>query len=180
MPDEVLSEDDDDRPVAGFFGKLPVTGDFVWRGLPDAFRRHWDAWLTRHVAPLQRNGCSFPPGGLRFSLPSGGRLAAGVILPGEDSAGRLYPLTLLIIAGGKLSPGQIDGWCDAAVALQPETLAPDALWEALDALPAPGGEGPASGPFLLWAAGHPPQAAAPDDPEAALRRIIPPPPPSSG
>ena len=102
-----------------------------------------------------------------------------MILSGEDSAGRLYPLTLLIIAGGKLSPGQIDGWCDAAVALQPETLAPDALWAALDALPAPGPEGPASGPFLLWAAGQPPQAAVPDDPEAVLRRIIAAP-PSSG
>ena len=74
---------DDDRPVAGFFGKLPATGDFVCRGLPDAFRKPWDSWLTRYIAPLQRGGHSFPQGGLRFRLPSGGHLAAGVILPSQ-------------------------------------------------------------------------------------------------
>ena len=31
MPDEVLTSDDESRPVVGFFGKLPATGDFVWR-----------------------------------------------------------------------------------------------------------------------------------------------------
>ena len=53
MPDEVLTPGGADarRPVAAIFGKLPATGDFVWRGLPDAFRKHWDFWLTRHIAP---------------------------------------------------------------------------------------------------------------------------------
>jgi len=44
MPDEVLTPgqpQDDQRPVAGFFGKLPATGDFVWRGLPDGFRKYY-------------------------------------------------------------------------------------------------------------------------------------------
>ena len=148
MPDDVLTADDDDRPVAGLFGKLPATGDFVWRGLPDGFRKPWDAWLTRHIAPLQRGGATFPPAGLRFRLPSGGRLAAGMILPSQDSAGRQFPLSLLLIAQGDLTPVQIDPWCDAALGLPRET--PDDLWRAPAALPTPHPLGLAAGPPALW------------------------------
>lgn len=175
MPDEVLTPweaDDERRPVAGFFGKLPTTGDFVWRGLPDGFRRHWDAWLTRHIAPLQRKGWAFPPGGLRFRLPSGGRLAVGVILPSQDSADRLFPLSLLLIAEADLTPVQIDPWCDAALALQPATLPPEALWQALDALPAPVPAGPVNGPPQLWSIGHPILTADAPDAGAAIARLV--------
>ncbi|MFC3086593.1 type VI secretion system-associated protein TagF [Tabrizicola soli] len=171
MPDEVLTPEDD-RPVAGFFGKLPATGDFVWRGLPDAFRPNWDAWLTRHIAPLLRDGATFPPGGLRFRLPSGGRLAAGVILPSQDSAGRRFPLSLLLIAEGELTADQIDRWSDAALALSPDSLAPDALWLALDTLPAPAPGAPPDGPLLLWTPGHPPLPAQASDPAPALRSLL--------
>ena len=177
MPDEVLTPqklgDDDRRPVAGVFGKMPTTGDFVWRGLPAAFRKHWDFWLTRHIVPLGRAGAVFPPGGLRFSLPSGGRLAAGVVLPSHDSANRHFPLSLLLIADGTLSQDQIDPWCDAALALRPDGLSPDALWVALDALPAPmpGGE-PASGAMQLWARGGPSITTEPADPGAALHHLL--------
>lgn len=172
MSDEVLTQDDDHRPVAGFFGKLPATGDFVWRGLPDAFRKAWDTWLTRHIAPLQRDGRVFPPAGLRFRLPSGGHLAGGVILPSEDSAGRLFPLSLVLIADGDLSPGQIDLWCDAALALRPATLAPDPLWHALDALPGADPQGEVIGPMQLWGAGGPLLSCASSDPREALLQLI--------
>lgn len=171
MPDEILTEDDP-RPVAAIFGKLPATGDFVWRGLPDAFRKHWDYWLTRHIAHLQRHGHTFPPGGLRFRLPSGGRLAAGVILPSRDKAGRHFPLSLLLLADGDLTVPQVDPWCDAALALRPETLAPDDLWLALDALPAPEPASPASGPMQLWTPGHPAVTTDPSAPEEALRHLL--------
>lgn len=174
MPDEVLTPDGDHRPVAGFFGKLSATGDFVWRGLPDAFRKHWDAWLTRHIAPLQRHGHSFPAGRLRFRLPSGGRLAVGVILPSQDSAGRQFPLSLLLIANGDMTQAQIDLWCDAALLLCPETLSPDDLWHALDGLPAPIPQGPAAGPMQLWIAGHPPITTLAEDPDTTLRKLLPP------
>lgn len=172
MPDEVLTPGDDRRPVAAIFGKLPATGDFVWRGLPDAFRKHWDFWLTRHIAHLQRHGHVFPSGGLRFSLPSGGRLAAGVILPSRDKAGRHFPLSLLLLADGDLEPREIDAWCDAALALRPETLAPDDLWQALDALPAAEPTGAASGPMQLWTPGQAPIETDPAAPEAALRLLL--------
>ena len=171
MPDEVLTHDDK-RPVAAIFGKLPATGDFVWRGLPDAFRKHWDFWLTRHIAHLQRHGHAFPPGGLRFRLPSGGRLAAGVILPSRDKAGRHFPLSLLLLADGDLALPEIDSWCDAALSLQPETLDPDALWHALDALRSPIAAGPATGPMLLWTQGLPPIATDATTPETALRQLL--------
>lgn len=172
MPDEVLTPDDDRRPVAGFFGKLPATGDFVWRGLPDGFRKAWDAWLTRHIAPLQRDRRVFPASGLRFRLPSGGHLAAGVILPSADSAGRRFPLSLVLIADSDLSPEQIDPWCDAALVLCPATLAPDPLWHALDALPGPDPQGEASGPMQLWRAGGTLLSCAPADPDDALRLLL--------
>lgn len=171
MPDEVLT-DDDRRPVAGFFGKLPSTGDFVWRGLPDAFRKHWDFWLTRHVAPLQNHGRSYPDGGLRFRLPSGNRLAAGLILLGQDSAGRGFPLSLLLIADGDLTCAEIDRWCDAALDLAPDTLTPEQLWHALDALAAPDPHGAASGPMQLWTRGGPPVATDPATPRIALEQLF--------
>lgn len=172
MSDEVLTPEDDVRPVAGLFGKLPATGDFVWRGLPDAFRKHWDFWLTRHVAPLLRHGPGLPDSGIRFRLPSGGRLAAGLILPSQDSAGRHFPLSLLLLANGDLTPGQIDPWCDAALALRPETLAPDDLWHALDALPAPAPGAAASGPMQLWTPGQSPLTSDATAPEPALRQLL--------
>lgn len=172
MSDEVLIPEDDRRPVAAIFGKLPATGDFVWRGLPEAFRKHWDLWITRHIVPLERAGGSYPPGGLRFSLPSGGRLAAGVILPSQDKAGRRFPLTLMLIAEGAMALDQIDVWCDAAVALGPENLSPDDLWIGLDALPAPETGGPANGRMQVWTPGGSPVPTDPADPDVALGTLM--------
>jgi type VI secretion system protein ImpM len=175
MPREVLTPDDsseDDRPLVGFFGKLPATGDFVSRGLPDAFRRHWDSWLTRNIVPLQHRGVAFPRGGLRFQLVSGGRVAAGVILPSEDSAGRRFPLSLLLLAKGSLPRLQMDAWCDSGLALLPGVTDVDMLWLALDEVSAPEPDGPASGRMQLWTAGHPAVEADPMDPAAALDRLL--------
>lgn len=175
MPREVLTPDhplDDRRPVAGFFGKLPSTGDFVARGLPDAFRRNWDTWLTRHIAPLQREGLAFPPGGLRFRLVSGGRLAAGVIRPSQDSAGRLFPLSLLVIADGDLTQPQIDTWCDAVLALLSDALTPDALWHALDAVETFLPDGPATGPMQLWIPGQPARDSTADSGTTTARQLL--------
>ena len=148
---------DDDRPVAGFFGKLPGSGDFVERGLPPAFRRQWDRWLTTHVAPRARAGARFPQGGLRFKLVSGGASAGGVIVPSHDSAGRVFPLSLLLIAKGGLASEAIDRWCDAALIEFDPAMDPDALWLALDGVAAPELAGKATTACLyLWSAGRRP------------------------
>lgn len=148
--------DDDNRPVAGFFGKLPTVGDFVERGLPPAFRRSWDRWLTSHIAPRLRGDTPFPPLGQRFRLVSGGVTAAGLILPSRDSAGRVFPISLLLIAEGGLTNGGVDQWCDRALALFDPAMEPDALWAALDALAAPEVAADAGAPCLLvWSEGSP-------------------------
>lgn len=165
----------EDRPAAGLFGKLPLQGDFVERGLPPAFRRQWDMWITRHIAPRQRGGALFPGGGLRFRLVSGGATAAGLILPGGDSAGRLFPLSLLLIADGALAAAAIDRWCDDALVLPLADLDADALWLALDGLTVPEITGPAGPPALdLWAGGGLPEGFSDTaDGAALLQRLLP-------
>lgn len=157
-------DEDDNRPVAGFFGKLPSIGDFVERGLPPAFRRSWDHWLTTHIAPRARAGARFPQGGLRFKLVSGGTTAGGVILPSRDSVGRVFPLTLLAFAGGGMQPASIDRWSDEAVAAFEPGVAPEALWAMLDALAPPKTTAAAGEPCIwLWAANRQPEVFSDSD-----------------
>lgn len=163
-------------PRAGFFGKLPVTGDFVSRGLPDAFRRHWDAWVTRHLAPRLRADAVWPEGGLRFRLVSGGRVAAGLILSGRDGAGRMFPLSLVVIGDRLPAPSGIDLWCaavlPAADAALEGQLDADRLHAALAAIPVPAGEAPDAPAFALWSSGQPPVPCLPDAPAEALDHIL--------
>ena len=176
MPREILTEAPDGLPLTGFHGKLASTGDFVTRGLPDSFRRRWDDWITRHLAPRQRDGSTWPEGGIRFRLRSGGRVAAGVILPGHDSAGRLFPLSLILIADRLPGPGRLDIWCDAACALPANnTLDPEALWRALDRLPPPAMDEalPDALPdLLLWSKFAAPLPGAPAKPDATLAALF--------
>lgn len=165
---------------AGFFGKLPLTGDFVTRGLPDAFRRHWDRWTSRHLAPRLRMGGGWPRGGLRFRLASGGRVAAGVAVPGADSAGRIFPLSLVLIADTLPEPVRLDDWCRGAVSHAETALAGrlslEAFHEALLDLPVPEGDAEECAPMLLWTHAQPPEACPADDPTDILDRILGPPP----
>jgi type VI secretion system protein ImpM len=150
--------------MTGFHGKLPSAGDFVTRGLPAGFAAFWDGWAARHLAP-RREG--WPEGGLRLRLVSGGRVAAGVAIPGADRVGRRFPLAAFVIALDLPGPGGLDRWCDAAQAAlhraQEEALAPDDLNDMLEALYLPSGNGPAD-PMLLWVRG---QGALPCDPAAS-------------
>lgn len=185
MPGKVLTDDPDSRAFVGFFGKLPGMGDFVERGLAAEFRRNWDRWLSHHILPRLRAGAIWPQGGLRFRLVSGGHSAAGLILPSQDSVGRLFPFSLLTVAEGELVQAAVEVWCDAALPLAQAALAgqsgdPEALWRALDDLPAPEQNGQATGAMLIWAAGCRPaaeteQAAIP----ALLDRLLPMPAPQS-
>ena len=158
---------------AGLFGKLPLAGDFVARGLPDAFRARWDAWVTRHLVPLG----AWPDGGLRLCLLSGGRSATALVLPSRDAAERRFPLSGLLVLPFAPSVGEAEAWCEAALpslgAAAAGGMGADALWAALDALPRPGGPGETpSAPLVLWARGAAaPLAADPADPGEALGRL---------
>ncbi len=160
--------------LTGFHGKLPVAGDFLTRGLPAGFAAFWDGWAARHLAG--RDG--WPEGGLRLRLVSGGRVAAGVAVPGADRVGRRFPLAAFVIASDLPDPAGLEPWCDAAFALlraaQETALPPDELDERLEHLAPPeaaGGAAPA-GSMQLWALGIAAQPCDPQAPEAALQSLF--------
>jgi type VI secretion system protein ImpM len=146
--------------TAGFYGKLPSTGDFVARNLPAAFTARWDRWLARHLGGLSPGA---PPLFFRHAGFS------GVVLPSRDSAGRRFPLTIAV-------PGN-----PPAAALEPlarlgadalaGALPPDALARRLAERALPDGP-PAPAPLLLWTPGRAPCPADPADPAAVLSDLL--------
>jgi type VI secretion system protein ImpM len=88
----------------GWYGKLPVNGDFVTRRLPAAFIEPWDAWLTGMLAGSRdRLGAGWRDAFLsapawRFVLAPGVigvQGWAGLIVPSVDAVGRYFPLTIV-------------------------------------------------------------------------------------
>ena len=90
-------------PTPGWFGKLPILGDFASRRLPEAFIKPWDDWLQASLAASRQAigerwldlYLTFPV--WRFVVPAG--LIAdscwiGVLLPSVDRVGRCFPLTI--------------------------------------------------------------------------------------
>lgn len=88
---------------AGWFGKLPMLGDFASRRLPEAFIRPWDDWLQPSLAATRQAigerwldlYLTFPV--WRFVVPAGllGDVGwVGVFLPSVDRVGRCFPLTI--------------------------------------------------------------------------------------
>jgi type VI secretion system protein ImpM len=87
----------------GFYGKLPILGDFVSRRLPADFIQVWDAWLQRSLTASRENlGDTWLDIYLtspiwRFILSPGICGATswmGVLMPSVDRVGRYFPLTL--------------------------------------------------------------------------------------
>lgn len=154
---------------AGFFGKLPLAGDFVSRGLAVGLRDRWDAWATRHLARWEG---PWPEGGLRLLLPSGSRALLVLAVPSEDRVGRRFPLAALAVLPGAPDAEEAEGWCRAAAgplgAAARGALDPDGLAEALAALPLPGPERPRA---LAWAAGDAPAPLDLADPGPALAAL---------
>jgi type VI secretion system protein ImpM len=89
--------------AAGWYGKIPGTGDFIARRLPPAFREPWDRWLRdaidgsrRRLGAAWRDAfLSMPP--WRFALGPGvlgANAWAGLMVPSVDAVGRYFPLTV--------------------------------------------------------------------------------------
>lgn len=93
---------------AGFYGKLPVKGDFVSRNLPYEFIDNWDRWLQKVLTRSQDllgddwKVC-FSGGPLWcFVLAPGlcmSQAVAGVMAPSRDRVDRSFPLVVATPAG---------------------------------------------------------------------------------
>jgi type VI secretion system protein ImpM len=157
--------------ITGFHGKLPTAGDFVTRGLPTGLAAFWDAWAARNLA--RRTG--WPEGGLRMRLQSGGKVAAGVAVPGADRVGRRFPVAAFVIAPALPAPNGLDAWCDAAAAVLVSAgqggIDADTLLDRLEALVSPTGGGKGTA-MQLWAVGVPPQPCAPADCDEVLNSLF--------
>ncbi|MCX7099551.1 MAG: type VI secretion system-associated protein TagF [Methylococcales bacterium] len=94
------------KNVVGFYGKLPVVGDFVSRHLPHEFIKPWDGWLQSSIAASRE---TLGDAWLRSYLPSpiwrfllspglcGDKAVAGVMMPSVDNVGRYFPLTIAVV-----------------------------------------------------------------------------------
>lgn len=153
--------------ATGFFGKLPLRGDFVARGLPPGARAPVDRWLTRYLAPLARTPDDWPEGGFRGLITHDQGALALLILPGRDMSGRAFPLAAICPADGA-GQAEIDLWADTALpamtrACQGE-LDAEGLIALVEALGPDRGQS-ALNPPLIWARGE-----VPVDPAAFAER----------
>ena len=132
--------------VAGWYGKIPATGDFVVRRLPPAFRDAWDRWLQETMAGArERLGGDWRDAYLsmpawRF-LHSPGMVTddtwAGLMVPSVDAVGRQFPLTFACALPGAgldlaASLEQTAGWYDAMEEIALEALEPRADVASID------------------------------------------------
>lgn len=125
---------------AGFYGKLPGHGDFIYRDLPNHFIEVWDNWLQLFISASQEQ---IGEGWLdiyltspiwRFAFSEGvvdEQAWQGVVLPSVDRVGRYFPFSIVT----PLPPGsnpvveisQQHAWLDNA-----EQVALQALNQELD------------------------------------------------
>lgn len=89
----------------GFYGKLPIIGDFIVRRLPDEFIKPWDHWLQSAItASRETLGDDWLSGYLtcpiwQFLLSPGvcgSKAVAGIVMPSVDKVGRYFPLTVAV------------------------------------------------------------------------------------
>lgn len=160
--------------MAGFFGKLPVSGDFLARGLAPGQRAWLDGWVTRWLADHARDPDLWPAGGLRGLLdaPEGPLLV--VIGPSIDLPGRRFPV-LACTKAPDVSQASADRWADlAAVALSRAVQGDydaDTLLAALNSIPPPAFADKPLAPPVLWGADS---IGPPDAIVAALFAATPP------
>ena len=96
-----------DISAPGWYGKLPVLGDFASRRLDQNFIDVWDTWLASSLLALrERSQSTWLDGYLtspswRFLLmpgvldgDAGAQAWAGVLMPSVDRVGRYFPFTI--------------------------------------------------------------------------------------
>jgi len=79
--------------AVGFFGKIPRERDFVRVNVGAFLHAGLDRWFQEGVEHLQVERTRLPaePAGFLLSPAAGGPLFVGVLVPGEDALGRIFP-----------------------------------------------------------------------------------------
>jgi type VI secretion system protein ImpM len=87
----------------GFYGKLPIRGDFLSRRLPLAYTQAWDVWMQESIASSRERlhdrwlDCYLTSPVWRY-LINDARLGegafAGVLIPSVDQVGRYFPFLI--------------------------------------------------------------------------------------
>jgi type VI secretion system protein ImpM len=131
---------------AGWYGKIPGTGDFITRRMPPSFSESWDRWLQAAIAgSRERLGGRWRDTFLsmpiwRFVL-SPGMLTqnawAGIMAPSVDAVGRYFPLAVasalpsisLDVIG---TLGAAESWFDEIETIALSAIAPAADSAAID------------------------------------------------
>ncbi|WLS80579.1 type VI secretion system-associated protein TagF [Erwinia pyri] len=89
------------KTVLGWYGKLPGTGDFLQRRLPENIVASWSNWFQLGLTHWhhQRDGALFSRAPVwNFVLPATlgvQRVQIGCLLPSRDRVGRAWPLLAL-------------------------------------------------------------------------------------
>jgi type VI secretion system protein ImpM len=122
-------------PQVGFFGKLPVLGDFLMRRLGAEFLTPWDLWLQHGLTAARTQlGGSWAQyyeqaAPWRFALEAGccgSQALIGVWMAGSDRVGRQFPLTIACALpaerGALETATAADAWFAATEALLAEGL----------------------------------------------------------
>lgn len=157
--------------VAGYYGKIPIRGDFVRHGLPADFQQALDGWwqvvLSGSRAILGESWADIwmEAPVWRFALAPGvcgSGAVAGLWLPSTDKAGRLFPLAIAAVAANWRDVARCVGFLDAAEAIGFRALeddtGPDELAASVAAALVLEGdpvEQPAAGGGLWWTSGSP-------------------------
>ena len=132
---------------AGWYGKIPGTGDFIARRMPASFSEAWDRWLQAAIAgSRERLGARWRDSFLsmpiwRFVL-SPGMLTpnawGGIMVPSVDAVGRYFPLAV----ASALPSASLDlvgtlfaaeSWFDELETIALSAIAPAADSAAIDA-----------------------------------------------
>lgn len=130
----------------GFYGKLPVRGDFLSRRLQNQFMEAWDRWLQAGLASaresLGEEWINYYLGSpvWRFAIERGvcgPDLIAGVLIPSVDRVGRYFPLTIAAELNAQaIRPADLlksaDAWYSAAETVVLSALDPELDLEAFD------------------------------------------------
>jgi type VI secretion system protein ImpM len=132
---------------AGWYGKIPGTGDFIARRMPPSFSEAWDRWLQGAIAGSRdRLGGRWRDTFLsmpiwRFVLSPGlltQNAWAGIMVPSVDAVGRYFPLAVasalpsasLDVVGTLLAA---EAWFDEIETIALTAIAPAANSAAIDA-----------------------------------------------